>query len=79
MRLFVSDIYFADFIASDVQGFNYVNFAAGSTTATLSVPTVDDDTAEPGSNITVWVSRTTGDAYENGDNDFLEITVEDND
>ena len=58
-------------------GVNTITFAANAATEALSVPTVNDDTDEPDSVVTVTL--TTGPGYAVGTSDSTRVTVSDND
>ena len=77
VRLFILDGFAADFIAQDDQGIKDVVVAGGATTATFTVPTVNDDRDERGTYIYIYLRH--DDAYELGDDYFMEVFVEDND
>ena len=75
VRLHILGSYSADFMAGGDQGSKDVVFAGGSTSETLSTPTVNDDRDEPGSYIYLQHSG----AYELGDDYFIEVFVHDHD
>ncbi|MYH55715.1 MAG: hypothetical protein F4135_06170 [Acidimicrobiia bacterium] len=58
--LTVTDVAGSDFIASGDEGDQQVTLTAGSTTASYTVSTVEDNTDEPDGNITVTLRTSTG-------------------
>ena len=66
-----------DMVASAEEGAKTVSFALGATTATLSVPTVDDNVDETNSVITATIQANTD--YTVGTSSAPTVTVTDND
>ena len=66
-----------EFVADADEGAQTVAVAAGDTSATLSVPTADDDADEDDGTVTVTLES--GDGYEVGDPSSASVTVRDDD
>ena len=66
-----------DFVASGDEGTDTVTIAAGETSKTLSVPTVDDTTDEPGAEVTATVAD--GSGYTVGTEASATVAVADGD
>ena len=66
-----------DMVASGDKGTRMVTFGAGSSAATLTVPTQDDSADEPDSTVSVTVAD--GDAWDPGTPSAAEVAVADND
>ena len=77
VNLSVSDASGSDFIASTNEGNKTVTISTGNTSATYSVPTVNDTTDEASGSITVALAS--GNGYTLGSSNSATVTVNDDD